>query len=103
MPRLDPFAGASVLDVDQVAELMRCEPATVQEHARAGTLPGLKLGRDWVFPLGALLRVLDELALQEAARRREKVTPSAVLHDIKRPKVKRAPPALPSLGHPGTP
>lgn len=97
MPRLDPSAGAAVLDVDQVAKLMRCEPATVQEHARAGDLPGIKWGRDWVFPLGALLRVLDELALQEAARRREKVTPSAVLHDIKRPKAKRPPPALPAL------
>lgn len=97
MPTCDAAAAVMVLDVDQVAELMRCEPATVQEHARAGDLPGIKWGRDWVFPLGALLRVLDELAVQEAARRREKVKPSAVLHDIKRPKAKRAPPALPAL------
>jgi excisionase family DNA binding protein len=86
-----------VLDVDQVAELLRCEPTTVQEHARRGELPGLKLGRDWVFPVGALLQRLDEVALKESAKRREPVTSSAVLHDIKRQKAKRVPPALPAL------
>lgn len=93
----DAEAAAMVLDVDQVAEMLRCEPTTVQEQARRGELPGLKLGRDWVFPVGALLQRLDEVALKESAKRREPVTPSAVLHDIKRPKARRAPPALPAL------
>lgn len=88
-----------VLDVDQVAELLRCEPTTVQEHARRGELPGLKLGRDWVFPVGALLRRLDELALEGAAKRRQPVGPTAVAVPVAAGRApRRAPPLLLSLG-----
>lgn len=60
-----------VLSESDVAQLVGCEPETVQEKARLGILPGLKLGKSWVFPAGALARVLDELALEEAAKRRK--------------------------------
>jgi hypothetical protein len=86
-----------VLDVDQVAELLRCAPKTVQERARLGELPGLMWGRDWVFPVGALARRLDELALANKPAPAA-ASPSAVLVQMnagKRPR--RAPPALPQV------
>lgn len=91
-------ADQTVLDVDQVAALMRCEPATVRDHARAGDLPGLKWGRDWVFPVGALVRRLDELAITDAARRREPSAPLAVSVPLTAGRsARRAPPVLPQL------
>ncbi len=95
-----PLETPQVLDVSQVAALMRCSPKTVQARARAGDLPGLKWGDDWVFPAGALARRLDELALQTKPAAPEPA-PSGVLHDIKAANShgggKRKPPALPAL------
>ena len=93
----------AVLTVDQVATLMGCQADTVREHARSGAVPGLQWGRDWVFPAGALLRRLDELALEQAATRRDPPNPSGQLLPITgaantpRGRARRAPPALPAL------
>jgi len=65
-----------VLDIQAVADLLDCELKTVQARALAGYLPGLKIGRSWVFPLAALHQRLNELALAEAAERRAGKTPS---------------------------
>lgn len=55
--------------VEQAAQMLGCAPSTVREHSRAGRLPGLKVGEDWIFPAGALLACLDQWALAEAQRR----------------------------------
>lgn len=88
----------AVLDVPAAALLLRCAETTVEERARRGDLPGLKIGEGWVFPRGAFLQRLDELALEEsAARRKPAPRPSAVLHQVPAGKrSKRAPPALPT-------
>ncbi len=57
--------------VAQVAHILGCTERTVEDHARAGRLPGLKFGTSWVFPMGALVTRLDEWALEEAALRRK--------------------------------
>lgn len=36
-----------VLTVEEVAELLKIQPATVRKLFRAGELPGRKVGRDW--------------------------------------------------------
>ena len=84
-----------VLNPEAVAQLLGCAPVTVRERARAGDLPGLKFGDDWVFPAGALARRLDELALEDSAKRRKKPVPSGQLVALPGAKVKRKPPALP--------
>lgn len=87
-----------VLDVETAAQLLRCEPSTVRERLRQGELPGVKLGTDWVLPAGALLQRLDELALQESAKRRAPPPPPAAV--ALRPvsgKGRRMPPTLPVL------
>ena len=85
----------AVLDVATVAALLRCAETTVEDRARRGDLPGLKIGDSWIFPAGALTAALDQLALDQAAERRKPAQPRGQLVDIKR-KAKRIPPALPA-------
>lgn len=88
-----------VFDAAQAAKLLRCAETTVEERARRGDLPGLKFGDGWIFPRDALLARLNELALEEAARRRAPSIPSAVAQSagVSNRKVRR-PPTLPTLG-----
>lgn len=59
-----------IYTADQAAQLLGCSVKTVEELARQGELPGIKPGGGWVFPAGALAQRLDQLALEQAARRR---------------------------------
>jgi len=59
-----------VLTVPQVANMLGCKERTVEDNARSGELPGLKFGVSWVFPFGALVARLNEMALEGALRRR---------------------------------
>lgn len=54
---------AEILSRDEVAQLLDCEPETVDIAARKGELPGLKFGRSWIFPHAALLEYLNHRAL----------------------------------------
>ena len=47
-------------------------------RATAGDLPGVKIGRSWVFPEAALLQRLNDMALEGAAVRRAPSTIAAV-------------------------
>lgn len=80
------------IDSTQCAELLRCTPEQVEELARAGEIPGLKLGRSWLFVRADLLAYLAEKARQEAEQRRAKRQPGIVPITAK-PK-RRQPPAL---------
>jgi excisionase family DNA binding protein len=86
---------ADVFDTEQAAQLLRCSVDTVRDRADAGELPGLKYGRDWVFPREALLEAVNELARAEAAKRRGRpaARPAAVAQIASG---RRRPPALPS-------
>ena len=63
------------IDADGCAELLRCTPDTVEEMARSGDIPGLKIGRGWLFVRLDLLSYLAEKARNEAADRRAKRQP----------------------------
>lgn len=67
-----------VMSVEEVAALMKCATRTVEDHARAGRLPALKLGESWVFPSDALIRAVNRMAEEEAAKRAKPVAPAAV-------------------------
>ena len=79
-----------ILNKDQVASLLDCEPSTVEEKARNHELPGVKIGRSWLFPRQALMQRLNEMALAKPASAR----PAGV---IVRGQKRKAPPALPPL------
>ena len=81
-----------VMSKDEVAEILDCEPVTVEEKARTGELPGVKFGRSWIFPRTALLECLHTKAL-ENTKPREPVKPAAKA--VKNP-FKRSPPQLPA-------
>ncbi|GAA4401106.1 helix-turn-helix domain-containing protein [Quisquiliibacterium transsilvanicum] len=83
------------IDSTQCAELLRCTPEQVEELARAGEIPGLKLGRSWLFVRLDLLAYLAEKARQEAEQRRAKRQPgiTPIAHQVK-PR-RRVPPRLP--------
>lgn len=66
-----------IYTADQAAELLGCSVKTVEEMARQGELPGIKPGRGWVFPAGALAQRLDQLALEQAAKLRAPPAPVA--------------------------
>lgn len=54
-----------VLSTQAVAALLSCGEDQVELLARQQELPGLKFGRAWVFPKGALLHVLNNKAVAE--------------------------------------
>jgi excisionase family DNA binding protein len=83
-----------VLDTEQVAALLRCSADTVRARADAGELTGIKYGRDWVFPRVALLEAVNELAREEASKRRSRpgAKPAAVAQIV----AQRRPPPLPT-------
>src|SRR5882672_7194055 len=61
-----------VLTKEQIAELLQCDVTTVEEKARNGELPGVKVGRSWVFPREAMLQRLNEMALAPNLKARAK-------------------------------
>lgn len=74
------------LKLEEIAEMLQCEPETVLECARSGKLPAVKFGRSWVFPREAFFQRINELALanKPAVRARgvERGTPPPPLPDL---------------------
>lgn len=81
---------SDILSKDEVASMLDCEPSTVEEKARNHELPGVKIGRSWLFPRQALMQRLNEMALAQPTQPR----PQGV---IKSSQKRRAPPTLPPL------
>jgi len=70
------------LTAEEVAELLHCESRTVEDYLRRGDLPGLKFGAGWIIPSEALYQRVNQMALEEAEKRRNdrnSVRPLAVL------------------------
>ncbi len=79
-----------ILNKDQVAHLLDCEPSTVEEKARNHELPAVKIGRSWLFPRQALMQRLNEMALASPVPAR----PQGIIKSGGR---RKGPPALPPL------
>lgn len=61
-----------VIDSKECAELLRATVETVEELARSGYMPALKIGRSWLFLRDDLIVFLAEKAREEAQERRTK-------------------------------
>ncbi|MBK6471318.1 MAG: helix-turn-helix domain-containing protein [Betaproteobacteria bacterium] len=83
------------IDSDTCSFLLHCEYKTVEDLARRGIIPGLKLGKSWMFLRSQVLEAARALAATEA---KERVAPAQPA-DAHRPKrqMKRPPPVLPDL------
>ena len=87
----------------EAAKFLRVSEATVQELAKAGELPGAKIGREWVFLPDVLDQYLrEQIEVQTRARRGEpdpfesKPPPPRTL-PTRRAKRRGTPPPLPPL------
>jgi excisionase family DNA binding protein len=58
-----------ILTAQEVAQLLCCSVKTVENHARAGTIPGAKFGDGWVFAAELVIEAVKAISLQEAAER----------------------------------
>lgn len=64
-------AGAlRIMNAWEVASALDCDVDTVNRRAAMGDLPGLKIGRSWAFPVGALEDRLNEMARLEMKARK---------------------------------
>lgn len=86
-----------LLSVEKVASALDCADTTIEERARTGELPGIKLGRAWVFPRAALLQSLCEMAQREAAARKQAPAAPARAIAVARRGTRQVPPRLPSF------
>lgn len=57
-----------LINADEAAKILGIHEKTVRQMARAGELPGMKLGREWKFRASALDRWINS-ALQSSSRR----------------------------------
>jgi excisionase family DNA binding protein len=87
---------SEILIASDVAQLLRCTVEHIEELARAGEIPGLKIGRNWLFVRIDLLSYLAEKAREEAHARRMKRRPHAPL-PMTKPR-RQTPPPLPTRG-----
>lgn len=82
-----------ILTEEDAATELECAITTVQELARTHVLPGVKLGRSWVFPRAALLNTLNTMAMAQL----QKAAPQARAVQTTPTKLRRVPPSLPRL------
>ena len=80
------------IDSAACAALLRCTSEQGEELARAGEIPGLKIGRSWLFVSSDLLAYLAEKARREADERRAKRQPGVTTITAKAKR--RQPPPL---------
>ncbi len=82
---------SEVIGSEECAQLLGCSVEQVEDMARAGDIPGVKIGRSWRFVRAGLLAYLDERGRAEAQERRAGRQPTA--KPVKPPR-RRAPPSL---------
>jgi hypothetical protein len=61
-------ADAEVLDADAVASICKAARETAVDKMNSGTLPGVKIGREWICTRTALLAELTRLSLANVNR-----------------------------------
>ncbi len=85
--------------ITEAAAILDCKEETAVERIINGDLPGLKFGRGWIVPRAAFSQRLNELALEESARRRQereaKGKANTVITTAKKGTRARVAPALP--------
>lgn len=67
---VDQMRVTPTIGLEEAGRLLRCHPDTVRKMAKAGEIPGTKVGRAWVFYTERLLEWLDaRCKAQETSRR----------------------------------
>lgn len=79
------------INSDECAELLLCSVCQVEEMARAGEIPALKIGRSWIFIREDLIAYLADKARKEAIERSSMRSPN-VTQLVAKPRRRSAPP-----------
>ncbi len=58
-----------IMNAQEVAQLLGCSIKTVENHARAGSIPGTKFGDGWIFASDLVIEAVKAISQQEAAER----------------------------------
>lgn len=91
----------AVYSLAEVEKICGCSEETLVLRIERGELAALKLGRGWIFPREAFVSSLNELAMEEARKRRRK--PVAVAPQAPITGRRRSPPPLPATSGPPGP
>lgn len=67
-----------IVTAADVATLLHCSTRTVEDHARAGTIPGYRFGDGYVFSLDLVFDAVRDLSLKHAQARSMPIKPVAV-------------------------
>lgn len=81
---------APIMNAEEVASLLQCSKRTVEDHARDGTLPGVKFGDGWVFASELVVEAVKRMSLE-----RSQAKPKATAVKVAAGKTKR----LPGMAH----
>ncbi len=60
-------------NIDECADFLNINVTTASELAAAGTIPGAKIGRSWVFLVDDLVAYLKDEVRRQQMERREKI------------------------------
>lgn len=91
--------GASeTMNAEECAVMLRCTVGQLEELTRMGEVPGLKIGRAWIYFRADLLAYLAQKARDEAMERRSKRHPNVAPMKTTR---RRTPPVLPTFAPQG--
>lgn len=71
-----------IFTTEEAAQMMGCATSTIEEHARARVLPGIRMGHEWRFPREAFMKAINTLAVTgELHRESSKRKPKAAATD----------------------
>jgi hypothetical protein len=95
---------ADTLNAEGAGALLFADPEIVMALARAGEIPGTKLGKHWVFLREDVLEFLRKRVREDTEKRLREIevksSPTAVVVEPRPTKRRRTPPELPRF--PGT-
>jgi excisionase family DNA binding protein len=95
--------GMKTYDINEAADFLKVDRSTALELASAGTLPGAKVGRAWVFMEEELVAYLRDITRKQTQARRAHAEATQVIDRVVREPTprrrgrRRPLPALPEL------
>lgn len=88
---------APIITVDQAADMLGCEPRTLEERLASGEFPGVKYGRSWRIVTTAMLQYLNEEATRNVGRKQPAANAAVLKTEPAAKRPRRGPPTLVGL------
>lgn len=85
----------AIVNAKEAADLLQCSVKSIENHARSGRLPGIKMGYGWIFSSELLVETVKKISISEAEVRSKRSRPLGILTGST--KSKRKPPGMAHL------